>query len=121
MLGIFVKQWLREYMQWKSILASPRENILVRQMRFEAFTTWKVTEIISIIPALLQIAVLFFLAGMLVFLWSLNNVVAIVASVAVAMVVLIVSTFTILPLFFSYCPYRSPTIFAVVRMKCDNV
>ena len=53
LLGIFAKQWIREYLKWTSLLAAPRENVLVRQLRFEAWAEWNVPDIISSIPIVL--------------------------------------------------------------------
>ncbi|EKM48731.1 uncharacterized protein PHACADRAFT_58444, partial [Phanerochaete carnosa HHB-10118-sp] len=72
LLGIIVKQWMREYMPWNSPFAAPRENIMVRQFRFEAWETWNVFAIASTVPALLEVAMALFLAGMITLLWTMN-------------------------------------------------
>ncbi|EKM61824.1 uncharacterized protein PHACADRAFT_84717, partial [Phanerochaete carnosa HHB-10118-sp] len=109
LLGILAKQWIREYMQWNSPLAAPRENVLVRQMRFEAWEAWNVAATISAVPALLEVAMILFLVGMIILLWTLDDVVAICVTAATAAFLLVVSAFTILPVLFHRCPYRSPT------------
>ena len=112
--GIIAKQWLREYLQWNSPLSSPRENVLVRQIRFEAFNTWNVASTISTIPALLELAVILFLAGIVVLLWTLDSIVAIVVTVGIVLFLCVASAFTILPVLFRRCPYKSPTAWAFV-------
>ena len=37
LFGILAKQWCREYLKWHSVIASSRENVLIRQVRFEAW------------------------------------------------------------------------------------
>ncbi|EIN09787.1 hypothetical protein PUNSTDRAFT_26986, partial [Punctularia strigosozonata HHB-11173 SS5] len=45
LLGIFVKQWLREYMAWPNI--SPVQHaIQLREFRYDAFQNWKVPTIV---------------------------------------------------------------------------
>ncbi|EIN09745.1 hypothetical protein PUNSTDRAFT_21586, partial [Punctularia strigosozonata HHB-11173 SS5] len=45
LLGIFVKQWLREYMAWPNI--SPVQHaIQLRKFRYDAFQKWKVPTIV---------------------------------------------------------------------------
>lgn len=108
-LGIRVRQWLREYMQWNAALAHPRENVLVRQIRFDALTTWKVLESISCIPAMLEAALVLFVSGIVVLLWSLNTAVAIVVTIAVSILIAVATTTAALPFFLRRCPYKSPT------------
>lgn len=110
--GIIAKQWLREYMKWNSALASPRENVLVRQIRFEAWEAWHVAATISSIPALLELGMILFLIGVIVLLWSLDDVVAIVATVVVAFFLGCAAAFTLLPVIFKHCPYKSRTAWA---------
>lgn len=112
--GILAKQWLREYLQWNSPLGSPRENVLVRQIRFEAFNAWNVASTISTIPALLEAAVILFFVGIVIFLWSLDDIVAICVTVVIVLFLGVVSAFTILPIVFRRCPYKSPTAWVCV-------
>ena len=114
--GILVKQWLREYMKWNSTLGSPRENVLIRQIRFEAWEAWNIAATISSIPALLELAMILFLAGTVILLWTLDTVVAAVITVTVALFMAAVSAFTVLPVFYSRCPYKSPTAWAFVSL-----
>ena len=71
LFGILAKEWLREFLQWNAVLASPRENVLIRQIRFEEWQGWHVSTLISAIPALVEIAVILFLVGMAIFVWTL--------------------------------------------------
>ncbi|EKM51715.1 uncharacterized protein PHACADRAFT_57377, partial [Phanerochaete carnosa HHB-10118-sp] len=81
LFGILAKQWLREYMKWNSTLGIPRENVLIRQLRYEAFEDWHISATISSIPALLELAMIMFLVGLIILLWTLDTVVAIVITV----------------------------------------
>ncbi|EKM58683.1 uncharacterized protein PHACADRAFT_52647, partial [Phanerochaete carnosa HHB-10118-sp] len=76
LFGILAKQWIREYMLWNSPLATPRENVMVRQMRFEDWESWNVDATIATVPALLEIAMVLFLIGMVILLWTLDDIVA---------------------------------------------
>lgn len=112
LFGILVKQWIREYMKWNSALAHPRDNVLVRQIRFEAWNDWNVPTTIAAVPALLEIALVFFVCGLVILLWTLDPVVSIVITTAAAVFLSIAATFTFLPAFFRRCPYKSPTAWA---------
>lgn len=114
LFGILVKQWIREYLRWNSVLGTARDNVLLRQVRSEAWDDWKVPAIISAIPALLEIGVILFFAGMIVFLWTLETSVAIVVSIAVGVFLSVAILVTILPVLSRRCPYKSPTGWAFV-------
>lgn len=116
LLGILVKQWIREYLQWNSPTATSRENVLVRQIRIEAWDEWRTTLIISSIPALLELAIVLFVCGMSIFLWTLDLVVAIVVTICAALFLSLVATLTLLPTIFKRCPYKSPTAWAFVLL-----
>ncbi|GJE88786.1 hypothetical protein PsYK624_048730 [Phanerochaete sordida] len=112
LFGILAKQWLREYMKWNSPLNNPRDNVLIRQIRIEAWDTWRVAAIISSIPILLEFGMFLFLAGVVILLWTLDDVVAKVITVFAALFTSIICAFTLLPIFSKRCPYRSPTAWA---------
>ncbi|GJE97493.1 hypothetical protein PsYK624_137140 [Phanerochaete sordida] len=114
LFGILAKQWLREYLRWNSPLALPRENVLVRQDRIEAWEAWNVAAMISSIPALLEIAMILFLCGVVVLLWTLDNLVAIIITIVAALFLLAAAMFTLLPIIYTRCPYKSPTAWACV-------
>ncbi|PSR99069.1 hypothetical protein PHLCEN_2v4226, partial [Hermanssonia centrifuga] len=116
LFGILAKQWIREYLQWRKVAAAPRENVLLRQLRIEAWEDWKVSAGISTIPALLELAVVLFLAGLVVLVWTLDTVVAIVITTAVSVVIMVLCTVTVLPAVYRRCPYKSPTGWACVIM-----
>ena len=101
-------------MQWNSLLADPRENVMVRQIRIEAWERWNVDAIIASIPALLQLAMALFLVGIMILLWSLDNIVAIVATIIISFLLAAISAFTVLPVYSKHCPYKSPTARACV-------
>ncbi|PSS06613.1 hypothetical protein PHLCEN_2v3569 [Hermanssonia centrifuga] len=109
LFGILAKQWIREYLQWNQTTASPRQNIILRQLRSEAWVKWKVPAGIAAIPALLEVAVVLFLVGLIVFVWTLDFVVALVISISAGIILTIAFIITTLPAFFQHCPYKSPT------------
>ena len=116
LFGILAKQWLREYMLWHSPFGTPRENVLMRQIRFEAWEAWNVAATITSIPALLELAMILFFAGSTILLWTLDNIVAISATAVIAIFFGVVTSFTTMPIFHKGCPYKSPTSWALVTL-----
>lgn len=107
LLGIIIKQWLREYLLWDSVLFPSREAVLLRHIRYDAWERWKVPVIISAIPAMLELALVLFLCGAAILLWTLNATVAIVVTVFGSLAFIAACAVNILPVFFHRCPYKS--------------
>ena len=112
LFSILAKQWIREYIKWNSPLALPRENVLVRQIRIEAWEDWQVSMVLSSIPILLELGMVLFLAGVVILLWTLDDVVAKVVTVFVSFFLGAFATFTVMPILSKRCPYKSPTAWA---------
>lgn len=101
-----VKQWLNEYSSGLS--GTSRQISRLRQLRLNSLERWRVKEIVSTLPVLLQIALALFFAGLLVLLWTLNHTVAAVSTAFIG-VLAVFSAFTvILPSLVTQCCYLSP-------------
>ena len=111
--GIFIKQWVHAYMSLEN--RSPIIQLRIRFFRDDGLATFKVWEIAAILPILLQIAFFLFLIGFAEFILQTNPT---VGWIAIAMMIVwlaaIVLT-TIIPLFSSQCPYKSPLWVTIVR------
>jgi hypothetical protein len=67
------------------------------------------------ISILLQVAVVFFLAGLVDFLWSLNRIVAVTISAFVAVPLIMALVAAAIPTFAPNCPYKSPLALLIYR------
>jgi WD40 repeat protein len=115
LFGIFVKQWLNTYSNWSDI-PNPAEAILVRNLYRGSLKTWHVPEILATLPLLLQLSLIFFVAGLVTYLWSLDNVVAGFVTVLVVSGVMVAMVAVILPVYFPDCSYKSPLGLLLVRI-----
>ena len=117
LFGILAKQWCREYLRWHSVNAAPRENVLLRQVRAEAWERWRMASYIATVPALLEIALFLFLVGVFIFvpMFSERSFTAIVSLVNGGTLAA-VTGLTVLPVFYRLCPFQSPTGWAIVRL-----
>ncbi|GJE90160.1 hypothetical protein PsYK624_062860 [Phanerochaete sordida] len=113
-MGILAKQWIREYLQWKSPSASARESVFLRELRSESWNIWHVSALISAVPILLEIAILLFTCGLAAYVRTLDLVVGVIVIVSVALFLLLVAALTILPSACRHCPYKSPTAWALL-------
>jgi hypothetical protein len=107
LFGIFLKQWMRTYMKWTDVTPD-RAAVAIRQVRYRGLETWRLGAILTLLPTLLQLSVILFLSGLLVFLWNLDRMVGIVMAVLLAITFFLVAAVTVLPAVFKSCPFRSP-------------
>ena len=110
-LALIVKQWLHQAVMGLS--GTSRESARFRQHRLDGLLKWRVGSIVTALPILLQVALIFFLVGMVMLLWTLHPTVAIVVSSLVATLFAVFVVVTFLPVFKWDCCYRSPQAFAV--------
>ncbi|KAF7796840.1 hypothetical protein EIP86_008024 [Pleurotus ostreatoroseus] len=112
--AIAVQQWLRQLTTPRHLL--PRDAARLRQWRYDNLMSWQIPSIISVLPLLIQSAVILFLIGVLLLLDSLNKLVAlafiIVAVIGMAPFIVTV----ILPVIFPACPFKSPVIPSVLAV-----
>ncbi len=108
-IALFVKQWLHE----ATVQGNLHESARLRQYRLNGLLKWRVGTIVMILPILLQLASVLFLAGLVVLLWTLHTTVAAITSSLVAILFTSFLTVTVLPVLKSDCSYRSPASFAI--------
>ncbi|RDX45249.1 hypothetical protein OH76DRAFT_1008238 [Lentinus brumalis] len=113
-IGIMVKQWLNEYST--GISGTSRQNARLRQLRLNSLRRWRVKEIVSLLPVLLQIASGLFFAGLLILLWNLNRTVATVGTVLVGILAIFSLLTIVLPSIATHCSYLSPPSRALFQL-----
>ncbi|KAJ7678435.1 hypothetical protein B0H14DRAFT_3683274, partial [Mycena olivaceomarginata] len=69
LLAVLAKQWLRQYSSF--ITGSAHERAMIRQFRYACFDKWGVQLIIGLLPTILHLSLFLFMAGLVVFLYSL--------------------------------------------------
>ena len=113
-VGIIVKQWLKEYSS--GLYGNSREIGRRRQYRLKSLEKWHVAEIVAVVPLLLIIAVVLFLAGLVILLYSLHGTVASITSIFVGAMLLFVAATTVLPSLSQSCCYYSAQAYLVFNV-----
>ncbi|KAK7685447.1 hypothetical protein QCA50_011310 [Cerrena zonata] len=103
-VGIFAKQWLRNFLN--ITCSSPEEWIRVREVRHEALLRWKTFELAAFLPLLLQLALLLFLVGLVLFLQQINPVVGWIVTGGVIVWITALAFVVLVPMISSTCPYQ---------------
>ncbi|KAJ3480176.1 hypothetical protein NLI96_g8540 [Meripilus lineatus] len=107
-LGMLVKQWFREFLAKSNV--SPEQCCQVRQFRIPGLRKYKVTEIAGFLPIILQIALVLFFIGLILFIRPIHTSVANYISVFVGIWLSFIVVTTLLPLFSPSCPYKTPVL-----------
>ncbi|PSR79412.1 hypothetical protein PHLCEN_2v7057 [Hermanssonia centrifuga] len=115
--AIAVQQWLRRIPLPEGI--SVRKSARLRQLRYDGLMQWQLPMIISLLPLLVQVAVVLFLAGLLLLLRSLNHSIALVFAVVTGASLSLFTISAFLPIINARCPYKSPfvpTVLSILQM-----
>ncbi|OCH90361.1 hypothetical protein OBBRIDRAFT_601294 [Obba rivulosa] len=106
-VGILVRQWLNYFLSKSS--SQPRKSAYIHCLRYDrGLVAWRVPEILGTLPILLLIALVLFLVGLVILLWTLNNIVAGITTGLVAPLLIFLAVTTVAPAFNVDCPYKSP-------------
>ncbi|RPD69457.1 hypothetical protein L226DRAFT_616851 [Lentinus tigrinus ALCF2SS1-7] len=115
-IALMVKQWLHELSV--GVSGESRECARRRQYRLDGIIRWRIGTIVVIIPIVLQLALVLFLAGLVILLWTLHGTVGAITSSLVGILFIFQFTVTVLPSYNWDCCYLSPQslmIYSVVR------
>ncbi|EJD44338.1 hypothetical protein AURDEDRAFT_166718 [Auricularia subglabra TFB-10046 SS5] len=126
LIAILGKQWVREFERSATNLPL-KEVVGVRQLKFEGLEYWRVGDIISALPLLLQLSLALFALGILELLWYLHVSGAIAVCVPTAIVLLFYLATTFLPLLqhvqrfreghgIPQCAYKSPQALLAIHV-----
>jgi hypothetical protein len=67
LFGIFLKQWIRTHLKWTDV--TPEwEAVSLRHYRYLNLEEWNVDTILTVLPIMLQAAVILFLVGLVILL-----------------------------------------------------
>lgn len=106
MAAMYIKQWL-QYYQLHLSTGTADDYVHRRQYRYNYLLVWRVPGIISALPLCMNLSVVLFLLGLVVFLWEISQTIAIAFLAFIAALLLIYLATLILPLVVSTCPYRT--------------
>ncbi|KAI0355887.1 hypothetical protein OH77DRAFT_270524 [Trametes cingulata] len=105
-MALLVKQWL--FQHDVGLSGSSRASTELLQYRIDAYKRWHVHEIAMLVPALLQLALVIFLLGLVILLWNVHSAVAAVSTAFAGTLFLFLFVVTVLPAARWDCCYRSP-------------
>jgi hypothetical protein len=111
--GILVKQWLREYLAGE--YTSPQARLRVRHFRNPGLLDWKVFEIASILPLMLQFALALFFIGLCLFTADVHSTVGHITLPLVLGWAFLFIVASIAPAISPRCPYKTTLLKSVMK------
>ena len=103
---MLAQQWVRRYNQISQGL--PSDQGRVRSFLFHGAQTYSLSNVIEVMPTLLNISVFLFLLGLILFLFTISHVLATMVTVCAGLFGLAYFALTILPTIHGFCPYFTP-------------
>ncbi|KAI0282686.1 hypothetical protein BC826DRAFT_921487, partial [Russula brevipes] len=103
-----IQQWARRYVQLPRIPGPSSDQARVRSFLFFGACKYGMINAVELTPALFHLSVSLFLAGLIIYLFTINKTVAIILTIFVGLFGLAYLVLTILPCIDRRCPYRTP-------------
>ena len=108
LLATLMQQWARRYIDYAQHRGAPRKQARIRAYMFEGVQKFRMSQAVEAMPLLLHTSVFLFFAGLIEFLFTINNAVARYTLGCVAFFASIYAVLTLLPNLRLNCPYRTP-------------
>ncbi|KAJ7280269.1 hypothetical protein C8J57DRAFT_1501708 [Mycena rebaudengoi] len=108
LIATLVDQWSRDFIQRTEMRPSPIIRARIFSYLYFGIQRFGMHTMVEFIPLLLHGSLLLFFAGLVAFLYPINQVVTIVAGTLLGLTSAIYTSLTVLPIFFSNSPYRTP-------------
>ena len=108
LIATLMQQWARRYLQMVQRTHAPHVSAQIREYFVQGTKKFGIYALVDVLPTLLLSSVMLFFAGLVVFVFRANHVVAFFTLAFVAFCTLSYITLTVLPLFFPDCPYHTP-------------
>ncbi|KAJ6543000.1 hypothetical protein B0H19DRAFT_884988, partial [Mycena capillaripes] len=109
LIATLVEQWARTFLHRAvGIRSAPVERARIFSYLYYGLKRFKMHTVVAVIPLLLHASLVLFFAGLVAFLTPVNVVITILGATLLAVVVLVYLVFTVSPLIYFDCPYRTP-------------
>jgi hypothetical protein len=103
-----VQQWARKYLLATQLPSYPQHRARVRTYLFQGVLRFRLGAVANTVPFLLHASVFLFFAGLVEFLFQVNNALAYVLLGVVLFGGKVYFILTIIPFFYRNCPYMTP-------------
>ncbi|KAF7344266.1 hypothetical protein MVEN_01717900 [Mycena venus] len=117
LIATLVEQWARDFIQKTDMRPSPIIRARIFSYLYYGIRRFNMHAVVELIPLLLHISVILFFAGLVAFLHPVNSAIMAVAAALLLIILSIYGYLTVLPIFHSDCPFRTP-LSGLLRLVC---
>lgn len=103
-----VQQWVRRYRKLTQHSDSPIERVRIRTFLFAGIKRFQVRLVVENVSLLLHAAIFLFFAGLVEFLFVINDEVAQVVVAVISFFAALYISLTSLPMIYQQCPFQTP-------------
>ncbi|KAJ7132562.1 hypothetical protein C8R44DRAFT_50468 [Mycena epipterygia] len=108
LIATLVQQWARDFIQRTEMRPSPIVRARIFSYLYFGLRRFGMHKAVEFIPLLLHVSLLLFFAGLVAFLVPVNPVLVIMTAVLLGLIAAAYAYLTVLPIFSSDSPYRTP-------------
>jgi len=107
-IAMLIKSWVHEFDRGLRALSIPEQRAKTREFRYLGMEHWKLPEMVAILPSLIQISLLLFSIGLVLFLFHISKPSFGVTTAILGIGVLYYSITTSISVFVTSSPFHSP-------------
>ncbi|KAJ7486953.1 hypothetical protein FB451DRAFT_1554099 [Mycena latifolia] len=108
LIATLVEQWAREFQHKSEMRSAPIIRARIFSYLYYGLKRFNMPAVVELIPLLLHASLIIFFVGLVAFLIPVNTGIMILSVFLLALVTIVYVVFTLLPLFYLDCPYRTP-------------
>jgi hypothetical protein len=107
-IAVFIKSWVREFDRGLRTMSDPEQRAKTREFRYLGVERWKLSEMVGVLPYLIQLSFLLFAIGLNMFLFHVSKPSFGVTTAIFGIGVLYVFITTSISVFVTSSPFHSP-------------
>jgi hypothetical protein len=107
-IAMLIKSWVREFDRGLRAMSLPEQRAKTREFRYLGMEHWKLPEMVGILPSLIQISLLLFAIGLVIFLFHISKPSCGVTTTIFGIGILYYAMATSISVVVSSSPFHSP-------------
>jgi hypothetical protein len=107
-IAMLIKSWVREFDRGLRAMSLPEQRAKTREFRYLGMERWKLPEMVGILPFLIQISLLLFAIGLVIFLFHISKPSCGVTTIIFGVGIFYYAMTTSISVVVTSSPFRSP-------------
>ena len=107
-IAMLIKSWVREFDRGLRAMSIPEQRAKTREFRYLGMQRWKLPEMVAILPLLLQVSLLLFAIGLVLFLFNISKPSCGVTAMIFGVGIFFYAMTTSISVFITSSPFHSP-------------